>query len=361
MTNKPLLENLNKKHNGVPAVFSVEGTYPSDNNTMDSWFYVGACHADGHEFGFLYHLMALNPTAGQGVKNAGFGSDMSVLNSVFSVTDKTTGWYDSINTVSPLAGSMSNVKAGVLNVIAPSGAVYGDLNLTHVKATMDSAEIDIQVCPYGGVIFNSGSGQFPTFGNKENYQYSIPKSEISGKIMIQGKEYEITHGNCWIDRQWCPEVGTIIGTASPDEGAANIEQNMFTTNRWAWMGISLDNDVAISLWEFVNGDDSRNTFATIMNADGTQAVIPATSFVDDAEDIWVSPVTSQKYPTKWHLKVPMVKADLSVTCAPVEQEITSEMAFFNKYEAMSNIVGTYDGAAVKGTCIVELCGNWQNI
>lgn len=361
MNNKSLLENLRKKYSGVPPVFSIEGTYQSDGNSMDSWFYVGTCHADGHEFGFLYHLMVLNPSAGQGVKNPAFGSDMSVLNSVFSITDKTTGWYDSINTVSPLAGSLSNAEARILNIIAPSGMVRGDLNLTHVKAKMDSAEMDIQVRPYGNAIINSGSGQFPTFGNKENYQYSVPKAELTGKLIIQGKEYEIEGGNCWIDRQWCPTPETVIGTASSGGEGDSFEQNMFTTNCWAWMGISLDNDVSISLWEFVNDDDSRNTFATIMNADGTQAVVQAVSFVDDAEDVWVSPVTAQHYPTNWHLKIPMLNAELSVTCIPKGQEITSDMAFFNKYEAMSCVFGTYNGEAVNGTCIVELCGNWQNI
>jgi predicted secreted hydrolase len=171
---------------------------------------------------------------------------------------------------------------------------------------------------------------------------------MKGKLIIEGKEYEVD-GNCWLDRQFSPVA----------DGLDAWDETLFGSSKWAWMGIILSNGEAISLWEIVDHNDNRNIFASILYADGTQIVTSAKSIIDSATDKWESKVTGQNYPTKWIVDIPEVNAHLTVTCNPKEQEIVSELAINNKYEAMSIVIGTYAGEAVTGDCCLEIIGNWK--
>ena len=51
--------------------------------------------------------------------------------------------------------------------------------------------------------------------------------------------------------------------------------------------------------------------------------------------------------------------ELTVKCEPKQQEIVSQMATLNKYEAESKVTGSYQGEVVQGTCCVELLGTWK--
>ena len=126
-----------------------------------------------------------------------------------------------------------------------------------------------------------------------------------------------------------------------------------------WMGIKLDNGEDISLWEILPQDGTHYTFATILRKDGTQAVAYMEPCCDTATDKWKSEKTGQNYPTKWNVVIPDYEIELEVICVPAHQEIVSDVAVLNKYEAESIVTGTYKGKAVSGNCCVELLGTWN--
>ena len=335
MKSETLINNLKKKNQFVPMAFDAEECFFPQKTVINSWFFIGRCNSDGHNLNFLFHLMSGT------ICNAG------IMNGVFSVTDKTTGFYQSKDIVKK---AFKPVKATneELNVQLDIAELHGSLKKDiHIKAALEKCSFDVVIHPVGDIIYNGGTGYFPLMQLKNNYQYSCPDMRMDGKIVIEGKEYTVADGSCWFDRQFnSPSLKEI--------------PNITTMNpKWMWMGIQLENGVSISLWEILPDHGAHFSFATILHQDGTQTICQMKSAAENSAEPWHSSVTGQNYPTKWHIEISDYEIDLFVTCNPKQQEIVSALKQLNKYEAESDVTGTYQGSIVNGACCVELLGVWN--
>ena len=335
MKNETLLNNLKNKNQFVPMVFDANECFFPQKTLINSWFFIGRCTSSGHELNFLFHLMSGT------IRNIG------IMNGVFSVTDKTTGFYQSKDIVKK-AYNPAKVKNKELVVQLDFAELHGNLDKgLHLKAKLEQCSFDVKVHPIGDIIYNGGTGFFPLLQLKNNYQYSCPDMRMDGKIVIEGKEYTVKDGSCWYDRQF----------NSPSmKGFSSLTS---LNPKWMWMGIQLDNGESISLWEILPDQGAHFCFATILHVDGTQSICQMKSAVENASELWHSKVTGQNYPTKWHVEISDFDIDLIVTCNPKQQEIVSALKQLNKYEAESDVIGTYRGTSVKGACCVELLGTWN--
>jgi len=73
----------------------------------------------------------------------------------------------------------------------------------------------------------------------------------------------------------------------------------------------------------------------------------------------VSEKSGNRYPTRWSVRIPLLKAVLNVVPAPRQQEIVSVIPVLTKYEGASAVTGTVDGKPVKGFGYVEQYGSWK--
>lgn len=336
MKDRTIIENLKDPKKFVSSTIDVMETFLPQKTFTNSWFFIGDCKVDGHDISFLFHMMA--------------GRFINQLNGVFSVTDKTTGWYESSDCIIPLRKHMHE-KDGTLTVKTDNAEMNGNLkDGINIKAKLKKCSFNAFIKPYGDVILNGGSGYYPLLLFKNNAQYSCPNMKMDGSVTIEGKEYEFRNTECWFDRQFnSPIVKDII------KNGVKLDDR-----KWIWFGLKLDNNVSMSIWEILDADGTDNNFGTVLLPDGTQNIFMPDSLVENCDDVWHSDVTRQNYPTKWKVKSKLPNMDLLITCVPREQEIVSERTDLNKYEGESIVTGIYMGEEVTGSCCVEILGNWQN-
>ncbi|HTN91427.1 MAG TPA: lipocalin family protein [Sorangium sp.] len=80
---------------------------------------------------------------------------------------------------------------------------------------------------------------------------------------------------------------------------------------------------------------------------------------DGVDEIWASPTTGQKYPTRWRVTLPELRAKLTVRITGTPgQELARDGN--GRMEAAADFTGTYEGDEVSGKNYVEMIGNWQD-
>lgn len=337
MKNKMLAENMAERYRFVPGAFDPIDCLKPQDTMVNSWFYIGRCQSNGHDLAFLLHFMCLS-----------FHNTAGIMDAVVSILDKTTDFYESrdvmTKTIRPVKTSGKNTE-----IVVDRARMSGNLeDAIQISAALDNASFDVTVAPLGPVIYNGGTGFFPLLQNKRNYQYSCPFMKMNGRITIGDQVYDVVEGDLWYDRQWnTPDMKALMNIKEYDP-------------KWLWHGIRLDNDVVLSIWELFPKDGSDYSFATVMHKDGRQSVCYVEPLMELSSEPWHSDVSGQNYPTKWKVIIPDFNADLTVTCVPKGQEIISEMATLNKYEAESIVEGIFDGETVTGVACVEILGNWKD-
>lgn len=323
MTRNALIANAHTTPPGArPAIDIVNDLPMKRGYSVNSWFAIGHFEADGHVLNYLAHVIVMSV---KGIPVA--------LNSSFSVTDQTTGWYGSEDKLyAPWKGTFA---ADRFVVRAPNCSLEGDLETMRVRAEMKGASIDLTLHGTGHPLYNKGTGRFELLG-LDVRQYSLPTMETSGQITIEGRTHDVA-GTSWFDRQW-------------------QNQNILKLNgRWTWMDLNLSNGLRLSLWEAVDTEGRTDSWVTCIDEHGTHRVAALTPLTEGASDYWL-PASGNRYPTRWHLTAPELGLDLVVTPSPREQEL---QGFLPHYEAASDVAGTIDGEQVTGYCYVEMVGDWK--
>lgn len=304
-----------------------------------SWFVIGHFEADGHKLNYLYHQMVwMDDKTGE-----------PMLNSVVSVTDETTGAYYGEDKFYPM--SETKIAEDHFAIEVPNGSMDGDLKNMHVTAFMENASLDINLAFEDDIIYNGGAGVFK-LAIIDVHQYSKPRIKPTGTLTLDGKTYEVT-GDAWFDRQW----QKMPDKKGSKKGEANVSDPVTDgTIHWYWMDLNMDCGDKLSLWCVEIAKITR-AWATVLHTDGSQEVVEVTPFSKYQAKKWLSPASGQNYPIEFTVNIPKLDATLQVTPYPVEQEIASD--HISKYEAASQVNGTYMGKTATGFCFVELVGRFK--
>ncbi len=290
---------------------------------MDSWFFVSHLTSGGDRLDLLVHYMRLTPKEGEPVVQA----MASVLDPSGEFVVEERNYRASETTLSTAS----------LNVQTPSGGVTGHTSAMHVTACFQRININLTLAHQGPLLADLGTGIVPFYGDI-NYEYALPNMATSGSVMVDGKSYQVA-GTSWFDRQW--------GRMGPS----------FLHKKWTWMGICLDNGIRISLSDIFEGDQ-EHAFATALHPDGRHEIVDVEPLAEGSTSIWNSAATGRRYPTKWVVSIPMLKARLCVEPFAREQEVVSPIGE-HKYEGASSVVGHIEDKPVRGHAIVELVGDWN--
>lgn len=327
----------NPQHGVQPFTDAVENLGIDNNITGNSWFAVGNFDCDGHKLSYMFHVSVLRMSKVLPIR---------MINTVFSLTDSTTGWYQSKDQFFA-AGKGTEVATEGLHIKFKDGLMSGDLDNLHIKANADFGAIDLHLTAIGFPLYNASTGYFKIF-SVANYQYSIPTLKTTGTIKIEEKTYQVT-GNSWFDRQY----------ANPDKKSSGNLKDGYPCH-WVWMNLSFkENDDQLSLWGAMDNKTTEEyAWATILHADGSQEVVEVSPLSNAGTEPFDSTKTGNHYPTHWQIKIPSKNASLTIVANPINQEIIAGDKNGNKYEGASSITGTYDQQSVTGDCFVELVGPW---
>lgn len=313
----------------IPAVDPIADLGYKQEYAVNSWYFVGHFKADGDTIDYLYHIMT-----GKDPKSGAATVDVAL-----SLTNETTGEYIADETIVPMA--QTTLSPTGLNLRVPNGMVAGPLGALQVKAAMPGGAIDLALSRVSPVLYNGGNGQFQQMGMIAQ-EYSIPHFTTRGTIRFGKKTYNV-EGDSWFDRQFQNQP-----TGAPQPV------------KWTWMDLNLDNGDSMSLWTFNETGSTRElAWATILHSDGSQTTTAIEPTTRSQSNIWQSPVTGQRYPTRWKIKIPDYAAEFDVVLAPKEQELVTPDKKISRMEGASTVRGTYRGKPITGFGYVELVGDWN--
>jgi hypothetical protein len=291
---------------------------PLDLTYVDSIYINDLVQGGGHTFAVTLDVAAL-PNVGE----------QEVL---FSIYDETTGWYKNYEVAVP-ADEFSWSTTG-LDLTAGGVIITGSAQQINVTATTSVGSLTLQLTPQGPPLDYSGTGVTQLLSDK-NYEYAFPEATTSGTLTAEGSTYPVS-GTSWFDRQWGPEP------------------LLDPTMQWTWMGMTLSNGDVVAIWDILDLA-SQNSFATVLEPDGSTEVASVTPLASGASDYWTSPSSLNSYPTKWDITIPSLSVNLVVTKIGPGQEFPDPLAHV---EASGSVTGTFGGSAVTGSTFLEQNGNW---
>jgi predicted secreted hydrolase len=286
---------------------------------VEWWYTIGRVSSGRREYGYEVQLVA------GGVAQIGF-------------TDVSSGRYASQQYL--YGAKQISVSNTALDVRMPQASLSGPPTNMHLTADLPHGmgRLRLKLKAVGPTLYNNGTGLFPFLGGSSNY-YSLPKVQTSGTLTLGGKSARVT-GTSWLDRQW-----------------GNWDWSKL--HRWTWMAVRLSNGQALNLWDMF--DTSGEThWATVLSPDGSERVVSVSPLASHATDFKTSSVTGQRYAGKWTVRIPGLKATLTVAARPVLQEIHAGAPFSPGInEAASSVTGTSLGRRVTGAAYVEQFGVWK--
>jgi len=285
------------------------------------WYTVGHVSAHGHRFGYE---VTLSESAGTPSTN-------------IAITDQTTGrYYQKVVLYKPSQVSMSTDR---LDVRMPNAHLSGPMGSMSLTATLPAGRITLRLRDAGPALYPGGAGLIPFLAGSSFY-YSLPSLATSGTLTVAGHRYKVT-GQSWLDRQWGSWDWTKLG-------------------KWTWMAIQLGNGERLNLWD-IYSSDGENPYATVVYPDGHQTIVAITPLARQSSGFWISPVTGQRYATRWIVHIPALRTVLDIRAFPRDQEV---MASFpgvtpSEFEGAATVTGTAAGRPITGQAYVEQLGHWN--
>ena len=178
-----------------------------------------------------------------------------------------------------------------------------------------------------------------------SYYYSIPRLKTEGKIFSQNKEVPV-QGISWMDHEF---------------GSSQLREYQVG---WDWFSIQLDNRVELMFYQIRHRDGKIDPYSsgTLIFPDGTYQHLLKNEFQIEVLDHWKSSKTRAVYPSKWRVKVPGHRIDLTISPAVKDQElITKESTRVIYWEGSVKVDGKYQGGPIKGEGYVELTGYAESL
>jgi predicted secreted hydrolase len=134
-----------------------------------------------------------------------------------------------------------------------------------------------------------------------SYYYSIPRVAVRGQLIRDGKAIEV-HGLAWVDREW--------GSGPLDEG-------------WDWFALQFRDGSSLMFYSRRDRDGRRDPHSagTWISATGESRPLSRDDVQVDVLDYWKNP-RGERYPVRWHVRVPSAGVDAEVRPVLADQELT---------------------------------------
>lgn len=168
-----------------------------------------------------------------------------------------------------------------------------------------------------------------------SYYYSMPRVAVSGRLMRDGVPLEVS-GVAWVDREW--GSGTL---GSAEQG-------------WDWFALELKDGSSVMFYSMRNRDGSRDPHSagTWVDATGQSRPLASDEVRIEVEDYWKNQ-RGERYPARWHVRIPTENVELDVQPVLQDQELTTSPRY---WEGAVDVSGSHDGHDAAGRGYVELVG-----
>jgi predicted secreted hydrolase len=317
------------------------GAHP--NFKTEWWYFTGNLEGETHrKFGYQLTIFR------QGVQftPAQANSHWAVRDFYFghfTISDIAANQFHVAEKVS--RGALGEAHAGTDRMdvaLGPWTIQQGADEQIHLLAHDADMAIDFEAKPLKPLVLEgvAGLSQKAEGAGEASYYYSYPRLATTGSLRLAEKTYVVS-GLSWFDHEF----------STSSLGSDQVG--------WDWFCIQLENHEEIMLYAMrdKSGAIDPTSQGTWVKADGSSEQLKPGSFTIEKKSDWHSPHSGSVYPAGWHIVVPGHQADLTVSPAMADQELTlTKMGALNYWEGACTVSGSVANQAVKGVGYTELTG-----
>jgi predicted secreted hydrolase len=249
-------------------------------------------------------------------------------------------WEDMAREKVGIAGAQQ--ESGITTVFLKNCFVKLDPVKHHLKALTDDFTFQMILQPLKEPILHGDAGYSLKGSTPERSScyYSFTRLETEGTLTYHDKTYAVK-GSAWMDHEF---------------SSAPLEPNL---EGWDWFSLQFsDNtELMIYLMRQRDGHYSPASSGTFVDKAGNAVHLSREEFRVEVLGYWRSPKTLARYPSRWKLKVPSEKLDLTIAPNLDQQEMrTRETVRVTYWEGSVSVSGTAHGEPIAGMGYVELTG-----
>lgn len=166
--------------------------------------------------------------------------------------------------------------------------------------------LDIELRPERALVLHGHRGYSQKGHERSNASayLSWTRLAVTGALEVGGSRRQV-EGAAWFDHEW--------GTSQLGEGVVG----------WDWFSLRLDDgrDLMVYRLRRTDGTADPHSSGTIIDADGSVALLARDDVELEVLGSWQSPATGARYPARWRLRVPTEDIDLEVQPLIADAEV----------------------------------------
>ncbi|MBK9404689.1 MAG: carotenoid 1,2-hydratase [Ignavibacteria bacterium] len=331
------------------AINKIKFNFPEDHGPhpgfkTEWWYFTGnLITKDNKKFGYQFTIFRSALSKTETARNSEWNSNQIYM-SHFAVTDISDNEFFFEERFSREGNKLAGAQSAPFKVWLEDwqisetgdGESFGlpDLN---IKAKNEKAEINFKLKSVKPAVLQGDSGlsQKGKQPGNASYYYSYTRLETEGKIILDGKEFEVS-GYSWMDREWSTSA------LSEDQKG------------WDWFALQLDDSTELMYYQMRKNDGSPDIFSKgiLIEKDGTSRAVKKEDLVLEVTDNWTGP-SGEKYPSGWRMKIPSMNIDLKITPSVKDQLMNVSIRY---WEGSVMIEGIKNNLKVSGRGYAELTG-----
>ncbi len=313
------------------------------------WYYSGHLHSQEKK-SFGYQLTFFRTGLNREAKQRSKWSIQDLYFAHLAITDESKKKFGYLEKIS--RGSLGEAGASTYTASEKTYRIWiedwsikgkGPAVQNHsLKAGDKNFGIELLLTPEKNPVIHgqNGMSQKAEGEGYASHYYSISRLKTEGKIFSQNKEIPV-QGTSWMDHEF--------GSSQLREYQAG----------WDWFSIQLANNMELMFYQIRWKDGKVDPYSsgTIIFPDGTRQHLTENEFQIEVLDQWKSSKSSAVYPSKWKIKVPGHKIELTLSPTVKDQElITKKSTRVTYWEGSVKVEATYKGSSIIGMGYAELTG-----
>ena len=313
------------------------GPHPTFRN---EWWYLTGNLADatGRAFGYQFTLFRIALTPDAPPTDSPWRTRHLYM-AHFALTDVTGQRHLSFERFSREALGLAGAQAEPFRVWLEDWSLHGTPTHffpLHLRVREGDLRLDLTLSTGKPLVMQGDRGlsQKSAEPGNASYYYSYTRLPTAGSVQLQGQQFTV-NGSSWLDREWSTSA------LGPQQTG------------WDWFALQLDDGRDLMFYRLRHQDGSMDRFSSgiLVATDGQVRRLSGDQVELKPLTDWTSPVTGDRYPAAWQLRLPADALDLTITPKLADQEMRLTVRY---WEGAVTVRGHSQGQPISGQGYLEM-------
>jgi predicted secreted hydrolase len=306
------------------------------------WYYTGHLRArDGRRFGYelTFFRFGLRPGDPRPANGQSRWRGNQIYPAHLAITDERGKRFVYYERFVREALGMGRASARALDVAAGDWSLRGTAPF-RMRAMAGGIGVDlVQTAEKPAAVHgHDGISVKAACATCASHYYSMTRLRTAGTIAYGGERLRVD-GVSWMDHEF---------------GSDELQRDQAG---WDWFSVQLDDRREIMEYRLRQKDGSLTpeSSGSLVDARGGVRYLRRDDVLVDATGTWISPHTGARYPSGWHVRVPMARMDLVLVPTVLDQELANLATGVSYWEGAVDVNDAASGRHL-GVGYVELTG-----